>query len=225
MLAGIGVLIYGCFQPNSLYLVTLGIGIFFICYLVWYMLEHKAQKLLTAEMEKWARYDPTQKTLNVYRRGEELRKLLRVESVKYYNTHVTPTKVHVGSATVGGVTTGGVYTTGGQTVFDKSTDSGKGKIIYTNAVIKDGRTPLIEEELSYIQLAPDLTEKARKDNIWGVSESGSVLLKREHQPLSLDQLKYAMENVTTHVAQAMLQDEYRSIDDCKKIAEWLFRAE
>ena len=68
----------------------------------------------------------------LYKRSEALRQVITIKEDKNYVSHVTPTKTYIGAVTVGGVTTGGTYTTGGERVIDRTEETGRHYLHYTN---------------------------------------------------------------------------------------------
>lgn len=177
-----------------------------------------------ARLTAFATYNKETQTLNVSRRGNGIRNLVTIREAKNYTTKETPVKVHYGSATVGGVTTGGVYTTGGETVFTGSYSTGKYELDYIETEIGTGA--LTQDKKQYkiiykICLTPELAAQAQNSNISKYLASGNIIQVVSSSQMSIDELRFAMNNLNSAAAQNMAKRGYPSQAKCQEILNWL----
>lgn len=176
-----------------------------------------------------ATYNPSRKTLNVYRRSATIGSSVVINEAGYFGR--TPMQLHYGSASSGGVTTGGFYTTGGDLQMSSSLRSGRYELDYVSSsvpgVFRAGKKEyaLIEK----IALTPDLYEEAKKSKIAGFlnnDDKSIQVVKTSEQVLkaglvSEQEIKAAAGNPESLTAQNLNLRRYPTRSECLEILNWL----
>jgi len=169
-------------------------------------------------------FDKKTGELRVYKRTEALRKVITIKEDKNYTTKNEPVKVHYGSATVGGVTTGGVYTTGGGQVFTGSYATGKSYLEFSDILYEthnDGKP--ITGIIKTIRITDQMYENAAeiKDYVSQDDEGHYIITVIENPKMDLDEVRFAMANLTSATTQNMTKRGYPTREKCEKILKWL----
>ncbi len=232
MIAGVGVIIYGCTLPNSLSTVGIGFLIIFACYLPWFAINAKLGKEKLNQygnLADYMTYNKEAQQLTLYKRDSGLAKLLdefkliTILADQNYSSHVTPTTVHVGSATVGGVTTGGVYTTGGDRVVDGHYKTGKFFLQYCDVLYKQLELKpkdFVKGHIKTIKLAPGIINDVHGSTVEQYMSGDSIVVE-QNAGLSYSEIKIAMQDLNSGATQSKLKSGYPTKEKCDNIMNWL----
>lgn len=232
MIAGVGVIIYGFTLPNSLSTVGLGFLILLGCYFLWFPINAKMGKEKLkhyGKLSDYMTYDKETQQLTIYKRDSGLAKLMdefnliQILDDQNYSSHVTPTKVHIGSATVGRVTTGGVYTTGGDTVVDGHYKTGKFFLQYCDVSYKQlelKQKDFAKGHIKTIKLMPSIKDAVRGSSIEQYV-SGDCIIVEQNAGLSFSEIQAAMQNLNSGQTQSAVKRGYPTREKCDAIIKWL----
>lgn len=169
-------------------------------------------------------FDTNTGELSVFRRAPALRKVISFHDDKNFTTKDDPVKVHYGSATVGGITTGGTYTTGGGQVFSGSYNTGKAYLEYNDILLgihKDGK--YIKGTIKTIRITSEMYNSADSSmkEIINHDGRGYYITVIENAKMNVNEIQYAMGNLTSGHTQDMLKRGYPTRAKCEKILNWL----
>ena len=223
-LGGIALIIYGCTLPNSAPTVFGGIALTCGCLAIigpiWAKEGKRSKEMLTEYMS----YDTGSATLTIKKRDKGLQDILNTKGVikicddQNYSSHVTPTKLHIGAATVGGVTTGGTYTTGGQRVVDGHYKTGLCYLEYCD-VLFDAQH-YSKGHIKRIVLFPSVLKDAKESSVQKYL-SGDTIIVEQSSKMSLDEMRYAMEDLNSAFTQSTVKRGYPTREKCNEILNWL----